>query len=130
VAGWDGTTLSADAAFEGFRDLTYAYRFGPQTYDVIAATVRDDAGIELARVVHPVGGPARPVVASIGLAAALDGDVLTVSTERFAQHVVVEGGDPDDSWFHLAPGATQRIVLRDPSRVEVRALNTTEVARP
>ncbi|MCU1487506.1 MAG: glycosyl hydrolase [Actinomycetia bacterium] len=130
VAGRDGTTLSADSAFEGFRDLTYAYRFGPQAYDVVVATLRDDAGAELAHVVHPVGGPARSIVPSIGLGAVLDGDVLVVTTDRFAQHVVVEGGDPDDSWFHLPPGGTRRIALRDPARVEVRALNTTEVVRP
>jgi beta-mannosidase len=129
VAGWDGVTLSADAAFEGFRDLTYAYRFGPQTYDVVRAVLRDDAGAEVADVVVPVGGIGRPV-APVGLAATLEGRSLAVTCERFAQHVVVEGGDPSDSWFHLAPGTTRRVALRADGPVEVRALNTPEVVRP
>ena len=36
--------------------------------------------------------------------------MLEVTTRRFAQWVVVDvpGFRPDDSWFHLAPGATGR----------------------
>jgi beta-mannosidase len=129
VAAWDGVTLSADAAFEGFRDLTYAYRFGPRAYDVVEAVLRDEDGAELAAVVFPVGGPARPV-APVGLRAALVGTTLEVSADRFAQHVVVEGGDPSDSWFHLPPGRVRRIDLHGEPKVEVRALNTPEVVRP
>jgi beta-mannosidase len=129
VAGWDGVTLSADTAFEGFRDLTYAYRFGPRAYDVVEAVLRGDDGAEVSRVVVPVGGVARPV-APVGLTATLDGNRLEVSADRFAQHVVVEGGDPSDSWFHLAPGTVRCVELRGDPRVEVRALNTIEVVRP
>ena len=64
------------------------------------------------------------------LRAALVGTTLEVSADRFAQHVVVEGGDPSDSWFHLPPGRVRRIDLHGEPKVEVRALNTPEVVRP
>ena len=46
-----GATLSADAMFEGFRDLTWSYRFGPPGHDLIVATLtRAEEPRPLARV--------------------------------------------------------------------------------
>src|SRR5439155_6605883 len=107
-----GIEVSAEAVLDGFRDLTYAYRFGPRTHDVVVATMGD------ATAVHLVGGAARPVVPSIGLRAELGRDdggwYADVSTDAFAQRVVIEaaGFVAGDSWFHLAPGATRRVRLR------------------
>ena len=35
----DEIEIHVDALFEGFRDLTYAYRFGPPSHDVVVATM-------------------------------------------------------------------------------------------
>ncbi|MCU1373510.1 MAG: glycosyl hydrolase [Actinomycetia bacterium] len=133
VPGRDGVELSADAAFEGFRDLTYAYRFGPPAYDVIHAVLRDDAGAPLGEVVHLVGGPARPVVPTIGLRARVVASGVEVTTDLLAQHVVIEapGFVAADSWFHLPPGATRVVELTGEGAIsgEVRALNTLETVR-
>jgi len=43
-----GITVRADALVDGFRDLTYAYRFGPRTYDLVTAELVDPAGRVLA----------------------------------------------------------------------------------
>jgi beta-mannosidase len=133
VPGRDGVELSADAAFEGFRDLTYAYRFGPPAYDVIHAVLRDEAGAALGEVVHLVGGPARAVVPTIGLRARVAGSAVEVATDLLAQHVVIEapGFVAADSWFHLPPGATRVVELTGEGAIagEVRALNTLETVR-
>jgi beta-mannosidase len=110
-----GIELSADALF-GFRDLTYAYRFGRMTYDVVVATLRSTGS----QVVHLPGGIGRPVE-DIGLAATRDGSEVTVSTERFAHYVAVDGAS--DSWFHLTPGASRTIRVDGPC--EVRAVNSS-----
>jgi len=126
-----GVEVSAEAVLDGFRDLTYAYRFGPRRHDVVVATLGD------ATVVHLVGGAARPVLPSIGLRASLgedgEGWYVDVGTDDFAQRVVVEaaGFVASDSWFHLPPGVTRRVRLRGdgtPSG-DVRALNGRATAR-
>jgi beta-mannosidase len=120
VAGRSAHKLSADALFDGFRDLTWAYRFGPATYDVIAATLLDREGEPLSRAFHLPLGLAREREDDIGLAAtaAPIGDGrwrLTIRAQRFAQSVALrlDGFRPDDNWFHLAPG-TERIVTLEP----------------
>ena len=65
------TTIVADALFEGFRDLTWAYRFGPLTYDVIAATLIANDGSVSGRVVYMPAGHARLREADLGIAAHL-----------------------------------------------------------
>jgi beta-mannosidase len=137
------TVLEAGAMFEGFRDLGYAYRFGPPPYDVVAVALLDAAGEIRSEAVHLPAGLDRPVEPDIGLAATLrpgaDGAwSLSVTTRRFAQWVVVEvpGFRPSDSWFHLSPGATRTVTLSrvdgsgdgDPSG-HVRALNAPTTAR-
>jgi beta-mannosidase len=62
---------------------------------------------------------------------------LSISTRRFAQFICIDvpGYRPDDSWFHLAPGANRSVALhRDGSdtmtpRGQVRALNSVAAAR-
>jgi beta-mannosidase len=112
-------TVHADALFEGFRDLTYAYRFGPPAHDVIAATLRD-AGTDVLRAAtyyFPGALPADPD-RSVGLTVRTestdDGYALVIGAERFAHAVAidVEGFLPDDNYLHLEPGETRRIGLR------------------
>jgi beta-mannosidase len=136
VAGRSAHGLSADALFDGFRDLTWAYRFGPATYDVIAATLLNGAGDALCHAFHLPLGLAREHEDDIGLSATAaplgDGRWrLALSAQRFAQSVALrlDGFRPDDNWFHLAPG-TERLVTLEPLHNDdrppvgdVRALN-------
>ena len=137
-----GVRLAVEDLFDGFRDLTYAYRFGPRTTEVVVARLLGEDGAALAAATFLPDGPRRPVQAEVGLQATLhhvdeEAWSLSVSTRRFAQFVSVDipGFRADDSWFHLEPGGTAVLEL---SRVtpgsgqpkgQVRALNSEEVVR-
>jgi beta-mannosidase len=139
--------VSADALFGGFRDLTYAYRFGPRPYELVTATLADDRG-RVSRAAYLPGGLARTrredvgLVAELGPAGSSENDrtrwSLTVSAREFAQFVSIDapGFVPDDSWFHLAPGEARTVDLRAEPGGEgstpsghVRALNAVASAR-
>jgi beta-mannosidase len=101
------------AWFDGFHDLSYAYRFGPPAQDLVVATVRV-AGQMVAQAFHfPTGLPSTREL-DVGLSADLDGDRLIIRSRRFAQSVAVdvEGFQPDDSYFHLPPGGERVLRLR------------------
>jgi beta-mannosidase len=128
--------LDAETLLEGFRDITYAYRFGPPAYDLVAATFLDAQGALLSQAVHLFGGQGRPRESDIGLEASLvagpadRGWTVEVSTRRLAQWVSIEvpGYLPGDSWFHLPPGSTRVVPLRstgteEPPLGTVRAVN-------
>jgi beta-mannosidase len=137
-----GVELSADSLFDGFRDLTYSYRFGPRTYELVVVRLRAEDGSLMAETSYLPGGPSRALHPEIGLQASLlqaDERVwsLSISTRRFAQfvHVDVPGFRPDNSWFHLEPGGSAVTGLyaegtgdRVP-RGHVRAINAIEAAR-
>jgi beta-mannosidase len=133
-------SVHADALFEGFRDLTYAYRFGPPGHDVVAARLIDPAsGMLLGSAqCFPCGLPADRT-GLLGLNAqavwANGGFLLHLRTERFAHAVAIEadGVVPDDNYLHLEPGVPRRVFLRaaDPSRPLrgiVAALNGSDAA--
>lgn len=129
-------TLSqpAAAAFDGFVDLSYAYRFGPPSCDLVVATLRV-AGAVAAEAFHFPTGLPRARELDLGLVATAspgpDGSfALTLRTRRFAQSVVVEaeGFTADDAWFHLAPGGQRSLTLVPigaprPLKGSVQALN-------
>ena len=130
-------TIAATDLLGGFRDLTWAYRFGPPAYDVVHAKL-SAAGTGLERdVCYLPLGRGRPRQSDLGLTArarpAGEGAwSMTVASRQFAQWVVVDvpGYTASDSWFHLAPGTQRevRLVPDDPRstlRGEVRALNAT-----
>ncbi len=137
-----GITVPSSSLFDGFRDVTYAYRFGPHGHELVVASLLDGDGAVLSRTSYLPGGLSRPVQAEIGLQAHLepaDDQVwsLSVSTRRCAQFVFVDvpGFRAADSWFHLEPDGTAVTRLypergRDlvPSG-QVRALNSAEGAR-
>jgi beta-mannosidase len=116
-------SVHADALFDGFLDLTYAYRFGPPGHDVVAATLRDHAtSALLAAAYHfPQTLPA-DTGRDVGLTARAEptdkGYALVLETERFAHAVAidVEGCLPDDNYLHLEPGETRRVGLRTTAR--------------
>jgi beta-mannosidase len=129
-------------AFEGFLDLSHAYRFGPPACDLVLATLRV-AGAVAAQAFHfPLGLPSGREL-DLGLVAEgraqADGTVeLSLRTRRFAQSIVIEaeGFAADDAWFHLPPGGERilrltRVSGTAPLRGTVHALNseiTTKIA--
>jgi beta-mannosidase len=128
-------SMHADSMFDGFVDLTYAYRFGPPGHDVVAATLRDCATGSVLAAAHcfPCGLPAQRDSA-LGLSAQAqpldNGFAVLVRADRFAHActVTAEGYVPDDNYFHLEPGARKRVVLRPEAgsralRLTVSALN-------
>jgi beta-mannosidase len=139
VSGRAATTVRGDSLFDGFRDLTWAYRFGPSNHDVVAVTLLGTDGSVLGQAVHLPLGWGRPVEADLGLQATLErrGDTwgLTVGSRRFAQSVRVESPrhNASDSWFHLPPGNERTIVLephgpdQPAPKGTVRALNSALV---
>jgi beta-mannosidase len=137
IPAHDTVELAAAALLDGFYDLSYAYRFGPATCDLVVATFRGaDGAAPVEGYYFPLGRGAH-LNEKRGLTAhamALsDGEfALTLHTTVFAQSVVVEanGYSGDDQYFHLAPETERVIRLRPMSsthseslRGTVRALN-------
>jgi beta-mannosidase len=119
VPGRGDRSIHADALFDGFRDLTGAYKFGQAGHDVIAATLRDAGTATVRAAISYVPGTL-PVdrVSDLGLSARAeperDGYLLVVETSKFAHAVALEldGWIPDDNYFHVEPGESKRVSLR------------------
>jgi beta-mannosidase len=116
VAAHSASEINAETLFDGFLDLSYAYRFGPPMFNVAAARLRDDGGAVLARAFHFVSGLPNTRELDIGLAAAAtlghDGAYdLVVRTCQFAQSVCIDmaGFESNENYFHLAPGDERRL---------------------
>ena len=139
--------IAATDLFEGFIDLSFAYRFGPPTAEMVHATFFAGDRMLSDSFWFPCGLPSARsgdagIEASIA-AAAEDGDagnvdyLLTVGSRRFAQTVSIEaaGFSADDNGFHLAPGQSRQVRLRPmhgqarAPRGIVTALNTEASAR-
>jgi beta-mannosidase len=140
----DELAVHVDALFEGFRDLTYAYRFGPPSHDVVVATVMAvETGVTQASVFSTLG---QTCYFPQGLPATRDTDIglsahatvradgayeLHVRTEKFAQSVAIRAEHflPEDNYFHLQPSG-EKIVLLHPGakngalHCSISALNT------
>jgi beta-mannosidase len=127
--------VHADALFEGFLDLTYAYKFGPPGHDVVAASLRDVATGTLLAATHYFPGllpmAARADLGLVALIEPVDGGyALLLTAQRFAHAVAIklEGWQPDDNYLNLEAGETRRIglVKTGPGGVphgQVQALN-------
>jgi beta-mannosidase len=137
-----GIERSSSALFDGFRDLTHSYRFGPRSYELVVARLLRADGTVAAEASYLPGGLVRPVQSSLGLQAELEmADTeawsLSISTRHFAQFVSIDvaGFRPSRSWFHLPPGEQAHVALTPEGpesgspRGQIRALNTTETAR-
>ncbi len=130
------TKVEAVGLLDGFRDITYSYRFTPPSHDVVVTTLLDADGSCLSQAVELPLGMRRELEREVGLVAVArptdDGKwQLEVSTRRFAQFVSVDvpGYLASDSWFHLPPGSHRSLALEqigDSSRPvgHVRALNS------
>jgi beta-mannosidase len=118
-------TLHADAQFDGFRDLTDAYRFGPFAHHVVAATLRDRATGELRAEAYYFPGTLPADAGDLGLSARIEPlrneFVLHLETERFAHAVSIEFDQftTDDNYVNVQPGQSRciRLTARVPGTV-------------
>ncbi|MDP3758995.1 MAG: glycoside hydrolase family 2 protein [Ramlibacter sp.] len=132
-------TVPALDLLDRFVDLTYAYRFGPPPCDTVLVTLKDAHGQAIATAFHfPAGMPAlfgtdpglRATATKIDACTA----ELTVTTCKtaLAVHFDIPGFEAEDEYFHLAPGAQARVVLRSREPAElhgtVHALNAAAAA--
>ena len=129
--------LAATDLLGAFFDVTYAYRFGPPSHDVVHArlTGADGAVIDEA-FLFPLGRAA--ALGEAGLSAGLvetpRGPALALACARLAQslRVVCEGWEAQDG-FHLVPGAERLVALTPRAQNapapqgEVRALGAQPV---
>ncbi|MBS0583720.1 MAG: glycoside hydrolase family 2 protein [Proteobacteria bacterium] len=120
VSAHGAIELAATDFFDGFLDLSWAYRFGPPVADLIHAKLVTTAGEPVAETFwFPAGLPVTRDY-DVGLAAtvaAVDGGVaylLTVATRAFAQSITIDvpGFVAEDNGFHLAPGQSRTLALR------------------
>ncbi|WP_139488152.1 glycoside hydrolase family 2 protein [Brevibacillus dissolubilis] len=134
-------SFSVDECFDGFRDLTYAYRFGPPAQDFIVATLYDQAGQLVSDCFYfPCGRP-HTQENDIGVEATAeerpDGTyLLTVTSKKFAQAVAIKCTNflPDHNYFHMEPDGQRQVVLskRTPNaqlRGSVQPLNASNPTR-
>jgi len=128
-----GNSLSVDSLFPEFRDLNFAYRFGPARYEVIAVSLTSASGATISESVHLPLGHGNVRRADPRMTASIietdKGQVVRIATQGFAHFVSIDipGADCRDNWFHLAPGGQRDvgIVRRRPARgvAELSALN-------
>jgi beta-mannosidase len=108
----------ADALFDGFLDLTYAYRFGPSGHDAVACTLRDASTGATLAAAHYFPGALPAEESDLGLTARAERDrdtyALVLESNRFAHAVAIDAGSwlPDDNYVHLEPGQPRRVVMR------------------
>ena len=121
VAGHGTAQLGVAELLEGFFDLSYAYRFGPPSHDMIVARLRSDHGV-LARATYFPCGRGAGRVADLGLTAVArslgDGQAeLTLESRRYACAVRIDvaGHDPADNYVDVTPDDPQVILLRQRS---------------
>ncbi|PWV99187.1 beta-mannosidase [Hoeflea marina] len=117
LAASSASTIAATDFFGAFFDTAYAYRFGPPSHNVTLARLIDaETGAEIASSFHfPSGRAAARHEANLTalLIETADGYALEIATDRFAQNVeiAVTGAEPEDNWFHLAPGRPRLVRL-------------------
>ncbi len=123
VAPRSAVELNAAQLFDSFLDLTYAYRFGPPSHDVVVATLRDTSGGTLRQAFYFTRGMPNAFEADIGLSARAcmredGGGDLVIRTRKFAQSISIEapGFVSDDNYFHMAPGQELRVGLQRTDR--------------
>jgi beta-mannosidase len=134
--------IAASTLFEGFLDLSFAYRFGPPMADVVHVALYTGTAMLADAFWFPTGQSAVRE-ADIGLAATVRQGadaherIVEISARRFAQSVMIDapGFVADDDGFHLAPGQTRTVRLQacssqlSSTRGTVSALNAETTAR-
>jgi beta-mannosidase len=129
-------TLASDTLLGGFRDVTYAYRFGPSQHNVAIATLFDEQRNVISEAFHFVMRQEPAYLDAIKLEVEEEqvGSgrcVVHLRADRFLQAVRFEapGYLPSDNYFHLAPGRPKTVDFRavadrpPPFRARLEALN-------
>jgi beta-mannosidase len=111
--------LRANSLLPSFFDVTYAYRFGPPAHDVTVVTLADArTSAVLDQAFHFPRGLGVFGTCDLGLEGTLAEAgpgrfTVTLRTRRFAVavRVTVDGCEPDDNYFHLAPGVEKKVTF-------------------
>ncbi len=111
-------TLRDCEIWGAFFDTGYAYRFGPPSHEATVATLYDDADRAVSEAwSFPIGRSAAMFAPNLVAEIVHDelGSALRITTDRLAQSVKIEDAtlDPEDNWFHLAPGASRLVRFGD-----------------
>jgi beta-mannosidase len=130
--------LSVDAILGSFRDVNYAYRFGPQSHHVVIATWSNSRREIISEAFHlnrsrdPETQPLTPEMIQADAQSLNDGRYcVTLRSDRFLHSVRLTspGYIPDDNYFHLS-GARLRTLHFKPTdqrsrnfSVSIEALN-------
>ncbi|HEY7422167.1 MAG TPA: hypothetical protein VH541_09150 [Gaiellaceae bacterium] len=118
LAPHDTISMNVETVLGHFADVSWAYRFGPPSADVVIGSLEDHEGRTLGQTVRfPVGRPVRPEsVAALGLKATASTDhggqvSVEVHARRFVYGVRVSapGWTPADDAFSVEPGKTQTV---------------------
>ncbi len=114
-------TLPVADLLAAFHDLTFAYRFGPLSCDLVVARWQDDAMPANRYQTHYLPDPGRHLLPDVSVdlsaqARALEPGVyvVTVHTGTFVRGVclLADGYRSDDTHFWLAPGEAREVVMR------------------
>lgn len=112
-------SLQVDAILGYFSDSTVAYRFGPPKHDVVGVRLRQQvSGAVISEDYYFPTGHSLPMHAQANVTAhaifVKNGAVqVSVKTDVFLQAVNVssKGFQPDDNYFHLAPGHEKMLLF-------------------
>jgi beta-mannosidase len=127
LAPHGGMTRDLESILGGFRDVSWAYRFGPPAQDLVVARLQDTNGGLLSQAIHfPTGRPAEAEAAErLGLEAraerAADGAVLVALSSRrlvFGARLEAPGWEAAEQWFPLEPGRERVVRLNPVAAVE------------
>ena len=106
-----GMTVRADSLFDGFRDLTYAYCFGPRSYELVTADLVDAGGRRCWRPPATCpAGPARDIDPDVGLEARWNRPMGELVLES------VPGGSPSTSMSTSRDSCRRLLVPPSPRR--------------
>jgi beta-mannosidase len=121
--------LAAAELFDGFYDLSYAYRFGRPVADVVHAQLVGTA----AEAFWCPAGWSSAREPDVGLEVTGDASALAIRARRFALGVAIDapGYVASDNYFHLAPGQVRTVALTGTGRLRatIAALNSEVGAR-
>ncbi len=116
--------LVANELFEGFYDLSFAYRFGPLAFDVAAATL-GIADTIVSTAAHSLAPAHALHKCDVGISAVAKAEgnsyKLTLKAQRVARFVSVhaDGFMSDDQYFDLIPGTDRIVHLQPKSKTSV-----------
>jgi beta-mannosidase len=124
--------IPATDFFEGFTDLSYTFRFGPPSYDLMhAALYLADQALPASETFHFPQGLPNVTQMHPGLVATATSEGSTwrvkVTCKSFAQSVYLDapGFVADDQYFHMAPNSTRTIGLTARRGVTHRSFEAT-----